>query len=51
MAFHTDTKIGAGLSSLMEALVESEGGTYLSGAAPRGPLERQMGEMVSSDPK
>jgi len=49
MAFHRDTSMGRALSGLMEALVESEDGTYLSGAAPRGPLERQMGEMVTTD--
>ncbi|CAK0810582.1 unnamed protein product [Prorocentrum cordatum] len=51
MCFHRDQKLGHDLSLLLGALVESEGGIFLSGAAPRGPLEREIGTMVGSEKK
>ncbi|CAK0836515.1 unnamed protein product [Prorocentrum cordatum] len=44
--FHRDLNIGLALSRQLEALMEFEGGVYLAGAAPRGPLERKLAEEV-----
>ena len=42
------TDIGSILMPLMEELIAAEGGTWLAGAAPRGPLERKISQLLAS---
>ncbi|CAK0833875.1 unnamed protein product [Prorocentrum cordatum] len=44
----TSTDIGSILMPLMEELIACEGGTWLAGAALRGPLERKTSQLLTS---
>ncbi|CAK0896738.1 unnamed protein product [Prorocentrum cordatum] len=51
MTFHRDVELGQMMATLFEKLVIAEGGVYLPGPAPRGPLDREVSSLIGSDRK
>ncbi|CAK0880828.1 unnamed protein product [Prorocentrum cordatum] len=46
--FDLSTDFGKVAAPLMGALIQLEGGVFLSGAAPRGPLEREIATLLAA---
>ena len=48
-SFHREMEVGRILADLFERLLKTEGGRLLSGAAPRGPLEREVSRLLGNN--
>ena len=51
MSFHMDNELGVAMSKGLERLIVAEGGKFMPGPAPRGPLDREISALIGNDRK